>query len=129
MLNSVEQWDATSIICLSSTHRNHDNPLRHEGRLGILSGLEFAAQAMGVHVGLTRDTSQRHASIGYLGAVRDLRIYSLSFQQFPEDLTIGAKLILAQQMSFIYAFTIKVKEQSLLEGRASIFIQGTETIL
>jgi len=128
LLSSVEHWDNSSIICLTSTHRNQDNPLRRNGVLGMLSGLEYAAQAMGVHVGLTRNISEHNASVGYLGAVRDLQVHSQTFQQFPEHLSIKANLLLEQLLSFMYTFSMKAGEVILLEGRASIFIQGPETI-
>lgn len=129
LLSSIERWDASSITCLTSTHRDQKNPLRQRGVLGMLSGLEYAAQAMGVHVGLTRNISEHNASVGYLGAVRDLQVHSQTFQQFAEDLTIEASLLLEQHLSFIYVFSMKAREAILLQGRASIFIQGPETIL
>ncbi len=94
----------------------------------MIAGLEYAAQAMAVHVGLTTDISDRNASVGYLGAVRDLQFHSHTFQQFTEDLTIKANILLEQSMSFIYAFSIRAHETPLLQGRASIFIQGSKTI-
>ncbi len=129
LLSSVEYWDASSITCLTSTHRNQDNPLRRQGILGIISGLEYAAQAMAVHVGLTTDISEQNASLGYLGAVRNLQISSRTFQQFFEDLTIEACLLLEQRMSFMYSFSMKANQIILLQGRASIFIKGPDTIL
>ena len=129
LLSSVEYWDVSSITCLTSTHRDQNNPLRHREVLGMLSGLEYAAQAMGVHVGLTRNISEHNASVGYLGAVRNLQIGSPTFQQIREDLTIEASLLLEQYKSFIYAFSIKARDAILLQGRASIFIQGPEAIL
>lgn len=94
----------------------------------MITGLEYAAQAMAVHVGLTTDISKRNASVGYLGAVRDLQIHSNTFQQIAENLTIETTLLLGQHMSFIYAFSIKASEATLLQGRASIFIKGVEGI-
>ena len=128
LLSSVEYWDASSITCLTSTHRNYDNPLRRQGVLGMIAGLEYAAQAMAVHVGLTTDISEHNASLGYLGAVRDLQVHIRTFQQFAEDLTIEATLLLEQHMRFIYSFSMKANETMLLQGRASIFIQGSKTI-
>jgi hypothetical protein len=61
--------------------------------------------------------------------VRDLQIGSRTFQQFPENLTIEASLLLEQHMSFIYLFSMKANQAILLQGRASIFIQGPEAIL
>ena len=127
LLSSVEYWDASSITCLTCTHRNQDNPLRRQGLLGIIAGLEYAAQAMAVHIGLTTNISERNASVGYLGAVRDLQIHKQTFQQFEEDLTIEATLLLEQHMSFIYTFSMKASETILLQGRASIFIKDSET--
>ncbi len=90
----------------------------------MIAGLEYAAQAMAVHVGLTTDISEHNASLGYLGAVRDLKINSRTFQQFAEDLTIKASLLLEQHMSFMYSFSMKANQVMLLQGRASIFIKG-----
>jgi len=128
LLSSVTHWDSSSIICLTSTHRDQDNPLRRHGILEMLSGLEYAAQAMGIHVGLTQNISEHNASVGYLGAIRDIQVCHPTFQQIAEDLTIEASLLLEQHMSFIYAFSIKASEAMLLQGRASIFIQGPEAI-
>jgi predicted hotdog family 3-hydroxylacyl-ACP dehydratase len=52
LLESVEAWDDVTIRCLASTHRDQRNPLRFHGRLTASAGLEYAAQAMGAHVGL-----------------------------------------------------------------------------
>ncbi len=128
LLSSVTYWDSSSITCLTSTHRDQDNPLRRHGILEMLSGLEYAAQAMGIHVGLTQNISEHNASVGYLGAIRDIQIWHPTFQQIMDDLTIEANLVLEQHLSFIYAFSIKAREAMLLQGRASIFIQGPEAI-
>ncbi len=127
LLSTVEHWDNSSITCCTSTHRDEKNPLQKHGMLEMLSGLEYAAQAMGIHVGLTRNISEHNASIGYLGAIRDTHIYRPTFQEIAEDLTIEATLLLEQHLSFIYTFSIKADKDVLLEGRASIFIQGPET--
>ena len=126
LLSSVEHWDEKSIVCFTLTHQEPDNPLRRNGVLEMLSGLEYAAQAMGVHVGLTQNISEHNASVGYLGAIRDIQVCCQTFHQFGEDLRIEAQLLLEQPMSFIYTFSIKTHEDTLLQGRTSIFIQGPE---
>ena len=126
LLSSVEHWNNTSIVCMTSTHRDQDNPLRRHGALEILSGMEYAAQAMGIHVGLTQNISEHNASVGYLGAIRDVQVCCQTFHQFVEDLRIEAQLLLDQPMSFIYTFSLTAHEDTLLHGRASIFIQGPE---
>ena len=126
LLSSVEHWDDALIVCLTSTHRDLNNPLRRHGVLEILSSVEYAAQAMGVHVGLTQNISERNASVGYLGAIRDIQVSCQTFHQFVEDLRVEAKLLLEQPMSFMYSFSIKTHENTLLQGRASVFIKGPE---
>jgi len=49
LLELVVDYDAESIRCETRTHLAADNPLRHQGRLSCISGIEYAAQAMAVH--------------------------------------------------------------------------------
>ena len=51
LLDSVEIWDDTTSVAVTATHRDQVNPLRFQGRLMASAGLEYAAQAMSVHVG------------------------------------------------------------------------------
>ena len=53
LLHAVESWDSSGIVCVAVSHCDHDNPLRRTDRLNSICGLEYAAQAMAVHVGLT----------------------------------------------------------------------------
>src|SRR3954462_15145781 len=46
LLDAVESWDETHIRCVTATHYWAGNPLRRGGQLGILCGIEYAAQAM-----------------------------------------------------------------------------------
>jgi len=52
LLDSVQRWDASSITCRASSHKHCENPLRFDGCLPAVTGLEYAAQAMGIHTGL-----------------------------------------------------------------------------
>ena len=49
LLDAVIAWDATTITCLASSHRTPTNPLAARGRLEVVCGVEYAAQAMAVH--------------------------------------------------------------------------------
>ena len=72
LLDTVEAWDETTIRCRTATHRDPNHPLRSRGRLSVSVGLEYAAQAMGVHVGLRDRDRQTAGRIGYVGSVRDV---------------------------------------------------------
>ena len=52
LIDRVESWDATTIRCYARSHHDQGNPLRQGTRLEAVTGLEYAAQAMGAHVGL-----------------------------------------------------------------------------
>lgn len=125
LLNEVEQWDGSTIRCRAISHRDRENPLRHDGQLGIVSGLEYAAQAMGVHVGLLRKDLSIDRMIGYVGGVRDVTIGVERLDELSEDLVIDATRLLEGDDSFMYQFTVTAGGASVMTGRASIFIKGT----
>jgi predicted hotdog family 3-hydroxylacyl-ACP dehydratase len=49
LIDRVLSWDDKAIRCLTMRHLAPDNPLRREGRLAAVYGVEFAAQAMALH--------------------------------------------------------------------------------
>ena len=122
LLDSVLHWDNTSIICTAGSHRNHDNPLRRFQRLPTVCGLEYAAQAIGAHIGLTA-TTRTGLALGFLGSIKDLELYSPYLDECSDDLEIQSKSIFGQDTAFIYTFSIQAGAKVLLEGRSSIFVK------
>jgi predicted hotdog family 3-hydroxylacyl-ACP dehydratase len=57
LLDEVLDWSAERIRCRIGGHRDPDHPLLSHGRLGILSGVELAAQSMAVHAALLAEAS------------------------------------------------------------------------
>lgn len=124
LLDAVEQWDETSIICKTASHRNATNPLRRDDQLEAVCGLEYAAQAMAVHVGLLEERERKHTiAVGYLGAVKNLTLRASRLDDVKEDLTVQATRLVGQANSFIYTFRVSAGRQELLDGRASIFLK------
>ena len=123
LLDAVEQWDETSIICKTASHRDATNPLRRDDQLEAVCGLEYAAQAMAVHVGLLQQGTERRIALGYLGAVKNLTLRAGRLDDVKEDLTVQATRLVGEGGSFIYAFRILLERQELLDGRASIFVK------
>ena len=125
LLDEVERWDTSTIRCRAISHRDRENPLRHAGQLGIVSGLEYAAQAMGVHVGLLhRDRStESQRSIGYVGGVRDVTLGVERLDDLSADLVIDATRLLEGDDSFMYQFAVTAGGVTALTGRASIFLK------
>ena len=59
LLESVESWDASRIVCRAVSHRAPDNPLRRAGCLPALCGVEYGLQAMAAHGTLAGRPSRR----------------------------------------------------------------------
>ena len=126
LLDAVEQWDETGIICKTASHRDATNPLRRDDRLEAVCGLEYAAQAMAVHVGLLQQGKERRIALGYLGAVKNLTLRAGRLDDVKEDLTVQATRLVGQGSSFIYTFRVSAGPQELLDGRASIFLKDLD---
>jgi predicted hotdog family 3-hydroxylacyl-ACP dehydratase len=123
LLDLVEIWDEQNIRCRTSTHRHQQNPLRSRGRLTVSAGLEYAAQAMGAHVGLLYHGHRTQAPIGYVGSVRDVTFSVSRLDDLEDDLTIDASRMVEGADSYMYRFTVSHRGSAVIEGRASIFIQ------
>lgn len=125
LLSGVTHWDATHITCTALSHRNANNPLAHHGKLHTLSGVEFAAQAMAVHGGLTGAVRKRPRS-GLLVSVRDVVARVKYLSDFAEDLHIEAEQLMTGETSVTYAFRIRAGTQELLSGRAMVVLDAEE---
>jgi predicted hotdog family 3-hydroxylacyl-ACP dehydratase len=123
LLDAVERWDGTSILCTTASHRDATNPLRRDNQLAAICGLEYAAQAMAVHVGLLQQGQERRLAVGYLGAVKNLMLRAARLDDVKGDLTVHATRLVGEADSFIYTFRVSAERQELLGGRASIFLK------
>lgn len=119
LLERLESWDAQSILCLATSHRAADNPLRAHGRLHAVNGVEYAAQAMALHGSLlaARDTPP---VMGYLASVRDLKLAIDDLGGVADDLRIAARRLSGDAGGFIYEFEIHGGARLLLSGRVAV---------
>lgn len=124
LLDRVEAWDETTIRCRTATHRDPNHPLRSRGRLSVSVGLEYAAQAMGVHVGLLDRDRQTAGRIGYVGSVRDVTFGVERLDDTVSDLIVEATRLAEGDQSYMYRFTVLLDSRAIIEGRASIFIKA-----
>lgn len=123
LLAGVTHWDPIHITCTAHSHRNPDNPLAHHGKLHALSGIEFAAQAMAVHGGLTGLAGQRPRA-GLLVSVRDVVARVEYLSDFAEDLQIEAEQLMAGDNGVTYSFSIHAGDRELLAGRAMVVLDA-----
>jgi predicted hotdog family 3-hydroxylacyl-ACP dehydratase len=127
LLDRVELWDDTSILCTTASHRDTANPLRRDNRLETICGLEYAAQAMAAHIGLLEQGRERRLTLGYLGAVKDLMVRAARLDDVTGDLTVQATRLVGEGGCFIYTFRVSGERQALLDGRASIFLKRLDS--
>lgn len=123
LLYGVTHWDATHITCVAQSHRSEHNPLAHHGKLHALSGIEFAAQAMAVHGGLTGAVRQRPRA-GMLVSARDVETRVKYLSDYAEDLQVEAEQLMAAGSSVTYSFRISAGAQELLSGRAMVVLDA-----
>lgn len=124
LLDEVLHWDSVRIRCRSSTHRSLDNPLRADGRLGAACGIEYASQAMAVHGALLAPQNDAPAALGYLGSLRAVTLHIARLDEIEADLIATAERLSADPRVALYAFSVHGGERLLLEGRATVVLDG-----
>ncbi len=120
LLDAVESWSAERICCRSATHRDPANPLRAGGRLGALTGIEYAAQAMAIHGALASGGTP--AGVGMLGSARGVECLVARLDDIATDLLVDAECLSADERALLYAFTVSAAGRPLLRGRASVVL-------
>ncbi len=121
LLDSVVRWDADSIRCVSRNHRASDNPLRVDGQLPALCGIEYAAQAMAVHGGLAGHVSGKPPA-GYLASLRSVVCRRERLDDLAGDLLVDAAQIMGDEGRMIYEFSVRVGDTEVVSGRATVIL-------
>ncbi len=127
LLDCVERWDHETIRCRARSHRDPTNPLRHGDRLDAIAGVEYAAQAVGVHMGLLAGRLLAAGSIGVVGGVRDVVFGRDRLDDCLEDLTIDAVRLFGDDRSGLYRFALSSDGRKVLSGRLSMFLKSEPT--
>jgi predicted hotdog family 3-hydroxylacyl-ACP dehydratase len=123
LLDSVLSWDEQHIVCTASGHRADDNPLRRAGRLHIICGVEYAAQAMALHGGLAGG-DQAKPRVGYFASLREVVCRVAYLDAIEGDLLVEAELLLNEGSRAIYRFTLGGKDGELISGRAAVVLEA-----
>lgn len=123
LIDAVVDWDDAGIRCTSRTHLDAGNPMRSGGRLPALCGIEYAAQAMAVHGGLSAGTRGRPRA-GYLASVRDVVCRRDRLDDLDGELLIEAKRIMGDEDRVIYEFKVTADGAEVLSGRAAVVLDA-----
>ncbi|HKA38382.1 MAG TPA: hydroxymyristoyl-ACP dehydratase [Burkholderiales bacterium] len=126
LLDAVTQWDSTRIRCVSRTHLNPDNPLRAQGHLPALCGIEYAAQAMAVHGGLAGPALGKPRR-GLLASLREVICRRHRLDDLDGELIVEAAREAGDGGRVIYRFEVRVGEIEVLSGRAAVVLDAAAT--
>ena len=122
LLDEVLSWDANRIVCTSRSHLSEDNPLRSEGHLRAVCGVEYAAQAMALHGALL---SAEPIAAGYLVSIRSMKLNVSYLDDQDESLTVDATRLMGGVEGLVYEFTVSVRKDTLLSGRVTVSLFQT----
>jgi predicted hotdog family 3-hydroxylacyl-ACP dehydratase len=126
LLDTVDSWDLENVVCTSNQHRSLTNPLRSNGQLASVHGVEFAAQAMAVHGGLLSPDSATPA-VGLLVSLRDCVLHCERLDLFDTTLRIEAQRLMANDDVTSYQFSVLADRACALRGRATVLLQRSAT--
>jgi len=121
LLDEVLSFDERSVVCRASSHRSPDNPLRCDGRLPSIVGIEYGAQAMAAHGALRAGGAVRG---GMLAGARAVRCHARYLDEEPGSLTVRAECLVVDGARMLYAFTIQGANAELVSGRIAVVLQG-----
>ncbi|HDR9164168.1 hotdog family protein [Burkholderia vietnamiensis] len=125
MLERVDAWDAVRIRCSATSHRDAHHPLRRDGRLASVCGIEYAAQAMAVHGALLGAHDERaRPRAGYLASVRNVDAFVDRLDTFELPLVVEAERIGGDDRTVLYDFALRCGERVLLRGRAAVMLDA-----
>lgn len=121
LLDEILEWDPRHIVCRSVTHRDASNPLRAQGRLAAVCGIEYAAQAMAVHGALLSGAASRH---GYLAGVRAVRLECARLDDLAGDLRVQGLCVSGDATSVLYEFSVGSGAITAVAGRAIVVLDA-----
>ena len=123
LLDEVTRWDAETLTALSRTHRNPDHPLRVTGRIPTLSAIEYAAQAMAVHGGLSGAIEGKPRA-GYLVSLRNVMCTATHLDDIEDALVIEVQRLRGDAALVVYAFSLMVGKREIVSGQATVVLDA-----
>lgn len=123
LLDGVLACDERRISCIARTHLDHANPLRTAHGLPALCGIEYAAQAMAVHGGMTGGVHGRPRA-GYLVGVRDVVCSAPRLDTLMSPLTVDAERLMGGEAGVMYQFWLSAEGRQILQGRATVVLDA-----
>ncbi len=138
LLAGVRSANAQQLQAVASSHRLTSNPLARNGRLGAACGVEYAAQAMALHGGLTAQAAHCAAGhtgapptprAGYLVSVRNLDMQVQRLDDIDGNLLVQVQKFDDSGAFTVYDFALAAEDaptRSLVSGKAYVLLQAPD---
>jgi predicted hotdog family 3-hydroxylacyl-ACP dehydratase len=123
LLDKVVAFTDEHILCSAISHRDAQNPLRSNGRLAAVCGIEYAAQAMAVH-GFLLNAAKQGPRVGFLASLRNVDVRTDRLDTLDETLMVEAVRFSGDDNNVLYDFTLRYAERTLLHGRAAVVLDA-----
>ncbi|MES2562605.1 MAG: hydroxymyristoyl-ACP dehydratase [Pseudomonadota bacterium] len=123
LLDEVTHWDGESLTASSRLHHNADHPLRVNARIPTLSAIEYAAQAMAVHGGVSGAIEDRPRA-GYLVSLRNVVCASTHLDETEDDLVIEVRRLMGDAALVVYGFSIALGKREVVSGQATVVLDA-----
>lgn len=118
LLDAVTAWGADWIRCRTRSHRHPGNPLRRQGRISAICGVEYGLQAAALHGAMRAGGVAQRA--GYVARLRDV-VLTADFLDQEGLLSIDARLERQEGSGMVYHLAVSTTDGRLLvSARASI---------
>jgi predicted hotdog family 3-hydroxylacyl-ACP dehydratase len=127
LLDSVIEWNAQTIRCRATSHRDPANPLRVNGKLYAISGVEYASQAMAIHGALSGSVAGRPRA-GYLASLRDVVCHRATLDGEHDELSVFAESLMGDDTRVMYAFSVTDGDEEIITGRATVVLDISNLI-
>ncbi len=114
LLDSVQRWDATTIICQAAAP-TATHPLARAQRVSAVAAVEYAAQAAAVHGSLLDDSDSPRG--GMLAKLTEVELSATGLDQAGGSLTIRAELLGRVASGCMYTFEVSDQRACVARGR------------
>ena len=124
LLDRCEAWDAQTILCRATSHRDPANPLRGAGGLLAPVAIEYASQAMALHGGLAAAPGVPPRP-GFLAAARGVKMHVPRLDEIEGELVVVATKMAGDEQQALYRFALEdTQGRVLVEGRATVVLNS-----
>jgi predicted hotdog family 3-hydroxylacyl-ACP dehydratase len=122
LLDEILSFDERSVVCRTASHRSDANPLRCDGRLPAVAGVEYGAQAMAVHGALQAGGKVRG---GMMAGARAVRCHARYLDEESGPLTVRAERLVADGGRLLYSFVVEGAKTELVTGRIAVVLEAS----